>query len=277
MTSRKTRMFARRFVCAYLVAMMLTSAGCEDKYGRVLTPPERIEISRTHSEFSDLANSSDLPIKYISEGKIGVSKVEADLETADAADLQARAEFSKQSADFGARRTELEAQVNQKLAEAAALRKMYSKEYSKAMAQISAREAELGALIGLKDANISSIIKESDSKRYDVIAAAREKFDSEQARLEQLKSIRNAIEVESSAKILEMTEAAKATRERANATVLDLEAEAKTVQLETQARVAELDEPRLTAGGPLGDHSLVRRVVVAPHPRLEGGGAGEAV
>ena len=240
--SRKTRMFVRQLVCAYMIMMLLVSAGCQDKYGQVLTPPERVEISRTHSEFSELANRSDLPVQYISEGKIGVSKVEADLETADAADLQARAEFSKQSADFGARRTELEAQINQKLAQAEALRKMYSKEYSKAMAQISAREAELDALVSLKDANVASLIKESDSKRYDIIASSREKFESEKARLEQLKSIRNAIEVESNAKILEMTENAKATRERANASVLDLEAEAKAIQLETQARVDELDE-----------------------------------
>ncbi len=242
MTNRSRRFIIRRLVCTYMIVMLLVS-GCADRYGRVLKPTnERVEISRTHTEFSDLANSENLPIKYISEGKIGISEVEAALEGADTADVQARARFSKQSADFSASRTELEAQINQNLSEAEALRKRYSKEYSKAMAQITAREAGLDAIIGLKDANVASLIKEGDSKRYDIIATAREKFDSEQARLDQLKAIHTAIEIESSAKILEMTEAAKATRERATATVIDLEAESLAVKLETQARIYELDE-----------------------------------
>jgi hypothetical protein len=223
--------------------MLLISGCANSKYGRILKPAKaRFEITNAHSEFSDLANSSDLPIMYISEGKIGVSKVEAALETADAGDLQARAQFSKQSADYSALRTELEAQINKNLSETDALRKQYSKEYSKAMAQITARVAELGALEGLKDANVASLTKVGDSQRYDLIADAREKFESEKARIEQLKTIHDAIEAESNAKILEMTEAAIATRERANATVVDLEAEAVSVQLETQARVDELDE-----------------------------------
>lgn len=243
MTKRQKRLIARQLVNTYLILMLLISGCADSKYGRILKPSkERYEITNTHSEFSDLANSADLPVKYISEGKIGVSKVEAALETADAADLQARAEFSKQSADYSARRTELEAQINKNLSEADALRKQYSKEYSKAMAQITARVAELDALESLKDANVASLTKEGDSQRYDLIADAREKFESEKARIEQLKVIHDAIEAESNAKILEMTEAAKATRERANATVVDLEAEAVSVQQETQARVDELEE-----------------------------------
>jgi len=76
--------------------MLLISGCANSKYGQILKPSkERYEITNTHSEFSDLANNSDLPVRYISEGKIGVSKVEAALETADATDLQARAKFSK--------------------------------------------------------------------------------------------------------------------------------------------------------------------------------------
>jgi len=110
------------------------------------------------------------------------------------------------------------------------------------MAQITARVAELDALEGLKDANVASLTKEGDSQRFDLIADSREKFESEKARIEQLKVIHDAIEAESNSKILEMTEAAIATRERANATVVDLEAEVVSIQLETQARVDELDE-----------------------------------
>jgi hypothetical protein len=174
MTNRKKRLVVRQLVNTYLILMLLISGCADSKYGQIVkSAKERVEITNAHSEFSDLANSSDLPVMYISEGKIGVSKVEAALETADAADLQARAEFSKKSADFSARRTELEAQINKNLSEADALRKQYSKEYSKAMAQITAREAELDALTGLKDANVASLIKEGDSKRYDLIAEAR--------------------------------------------------------------------------------------------------------
>jgi hypothetical protein len=243
MSKRQKRLIARQLVNTYLILMLLISGCANSKYGRILKPVKaRFEITNAHSEFSDLANSSDLPVMYISEGKIGVSRVEAALETADAGDLQARAQFSKQSADYSALRTELEAQINKNLSEADALRKQYSKEYSKAMAQITARVAELDALEGLKDANVASLTKVGDSQRYDLIADTREKFESEKARIEQLKVIHDAIEAESNAKILEMTEAAIATRERANATVVDLEAEAVSVQLETHARVDELDE-----------------------------------
>jgi len=212
-------------------------------YGRVLEPTkDRVEISKTHSELSNLANRSDLPLEYVSEGKIGISKVEAALEAADAVDLQARAKLNKQLADFSARRVEVEAQVNKNLSEADALHKKYDKEYSKAMAQIAAREAELGALIERKETIIASLIKEGDSNRDDIVADAREKFERETARIEQLKEIYKAIEVESNAKIFEMTEISKATRERADATVSELEAQARAVQLETKARVDELEE-----------------------------------
>ncbi|MHC4618090.1 MAG: hypothetical protein ACYTEQ_10100 [Planctomycetota bacterium] len=236
------RRVVRCLLSAHLTVMLLVS-GCADSYGPAMgTKSERVEISQTHSEFSDLANSSDLPMRYISEGKIGISKVEAALEAADAGDLQARAELNKQLADFSARRVEVEAHVNKKLSEAEALRKKCNREYSKATAQIGAREAELDALIERKDTIVASLIKERDSKRHDIVADAREKFERETARIEQLKEIRNAIEVESNAEILEMTEASKATRERADATVLELEAQARAVQLETRARVDELNE-----------------------------------
>jgi hypothetical protein len=238
----KKRWAAQCLLGTYLIIMLVFS-GCADRYGRVIKPiHKRVEISRTHSEFSALANRSDLPMMYVSEGKIGISKVEAALETADAGDLQARAELNRQLADFSARRMEVEAQANKNLSEAQALREKYDTEYNKAIAQIEAREAELDALIEQKDTIVASLIKEGDSKRDDIIANGREKFESETARIEQLKEIHNAIEVESNAKILEMTEASKATRERAAAAVSELESKARSVQLEMQARVDELDE-----------------------------------
>ncbi len=242
MISNRKMRIARPLVSTYMIIMLLTS-GCANKYGKVLdVPKDRVEISKTHSEFSALANSSDLPSAYVSEGKIGVSRVESALEEADAVDIQARAELNKKLADFNARRTEVKAQVNGNLSEATAFREKYNKEYSKAMAQITAREAELSAFIEQKDTIVVSLQKEGESKHNDIVADSREKFDSETARIEQLKQIYNAIEAESNANILEMTEASKATRERADATVLELEAEASSVELETTARLDELSE-----------------------------------
>ena len=241
MSKRKWE-FVRRTLSLYLVVALLLP-GCTTRYGRVLTPArQRPEISKTHSEFSTLANSSNLPLMYVSEGKIGVSKVEAAMEEADSFDAQARAELNKQVADFSASRTELESQVNRKLSETEALREKYHTEYGKAIAQITAREAELAALLESKEMTVTALIMENDSKLSDIVADAREKFDSETARIEQIKEIHDAIEVESNARILEMTESAKATRERAAATVKELEAQANSVQLATQARVDELEE-----------------------------------
>lgn len=238
----RKRQIVRRLVSTYLIMMLLLS-GCANRYGRVLRPTEeRIEISNTHSEFAMLANTSDLPAQYVSEGKVGISRVEAALEKADYSDTQARAELSRQLADYNARRTEMEAKVNRDLSEVTALRVKFNKEYGKAMAEISAREAELNALIDQKDTIITSMTKEGDSKRNDIVSKAHEKFQRETARIEQLKQIHNAIEVESNAKILEMTEASKATRERASATVAELEAQAGSVRLETQAGADELEE-----------------------------------
>ncbi len=240
--SRRKRELVRHALSLYMI-MALLLPGCTGRYGRVITPSkERPEIARTHSEFSTLANSSNLPIAYVSEGKIGVSRVEAAMEEADAFDAQARAELNKQVADFSARRTELDAQVNKKLSDAEALREKYRKEYSKAMAQISARESELAALAESKETTVASLIKENDSRRSDIISEAREKFERENARIAQIREIHDAIEVESNARILEMTEASKATRERAAATVKELEAQAESVQLAMEARIDELEE-----------------------------------
>ena len=244
----RKRLMARRLISTYLIMMLLMS-GCADRYGRVLRPKdERIEIASTHSEFSMLANDSDLPAQYVSEGKVGITRVEAALEKADYSDTQARAELSRQLAEFHAYRSEMEAQVNRDLSEANAYREKYNKEYSKAMAEISAREVELVAVINQKDTIIGSLSKEGDSKRNDIISNAHEKFQRESARIEQLKEIHNAIEIESNAGILEMTEASKATRERASATVVELEAKARSVRLETQAGVDELEEEIKSVG-----------------------------
>jgi hypothetical protein len=99
MVKIQKKQITQRLVSTYLILMLLV-LGCADKYGRILKPAHnRVEISEAHSEFSLLANNSDLPVKYVSEGKIGVSKVEMDLETADAGDVQARAELDKKLAD----------------------------------------------------------------------------------------------------------------------------------------------------------------------------------
>ena len=242
MLGLKTRDFTRRLVSLFLVYTFLLS-GCADRYGRILEPTkERTVISKTHSDFSSLANRSNLPTRYVSEGKIGVSKVEAALEEADVIDLQARARLNKQLSDFNARRTEMEAQVNKNLSEANALRQKYSKEYSKAMSQIAAREAEVDAFVSQKETIIASLTKEGESKHNDIITEGREKFDSETARIDQLRGILSAIDIEGNATILEMTETANATRQRASATVLDLEAEARSIKLETDARTSELEE-----------------------------------
>jgi len=236
------KLMVRRLLCSYLIFIIFIS-GCTNRYGSLGFEPEneRTEITQTHTEFSDLAHVSDLPSEYVSEGKIGVSKVEAALEQADSFDIQARAELTKKIADLNARRTEIEAQVNEELSQADALREKFNKEYNKALAQTTARETELSALIERKDTIISSLAKEGESKHADMLANGREKLESEMARIEQLKSIYKAIEVESNAQIVEMVESSKATRERADATVLELQAEANSTKLETQARVDELE------------------------------------
>jgi len=174
MVKIQKKQIAQRLVSTYLILMLLV-LGCADRYGRVLKPVhDRAEISKAHSEFSLLANNSELPIKYVSEGKIGVAKVEMDLETADAGDVQARAELDKKLADFNARRMEVEAQANKNLSEADALYKKYNREYSKAMAQITAREAELDVFVERKDTIVASLNKEGDSKRNVFCANGRE-------------------------------------------------------------------------------------------------------
>lgn len=241
-STRKRCWGAWELTCLSLVYVMLIS-GCSGKYNQVLkTGNDRVEISRTHSEFSKLASTSKLPLSYVSEGKVGVSKVEAALETADATDMQAQAEMNRQSADLSARRTEVEAQINQRRAEADAFRQKYNREYSKALAQIKAREAELAALTEHKDIIVAALLKEGNSQESTIVANGREKYESEKARIAQIREIHNAIEVESNARILEMSEASKATRQRAAAVVSELETQANSVRKETQARVSELDE-----------------------------------
>jgi hypothetical protein len=244
MTNAKCRRIIRQAMSAYLAfVMVVCMQGCSGRYGRVMeTKTNHNEISKAHSEFSRMANSSDLPLKYVNEGKIGVTKVEAALETANTDDVNARAEMNKQVADLNARRTEINAEVNKDLSLAEAFRKKHLKEYTKAMAQIKARETELEALTGNKDTIVASLKKEAQTAGNDIISNGHEKLQSEMARIDQIREIHKAIEVEGSAKILEMVEASKATRERADATVNELKAKAQAVKLEKQARVDELNE-----------------------------------
>jgi len=237
------KVFGNRCLISTYLIFIFFASGCADKYGRILEPTsKRITLSKTHSDFSTMANRSDLPVMYISEGKIGISKVEATLETADAVDLQARAELDKQLAEFGANRAEIEAQVNKNIFEVNVIRENYNKEHDKAMAQITAREAELEALLTRKDAIATSLAQEGVSQCKDIVANGRENFDHEMALVEQGKEVRNALEVESNAKIFEMLESSNATRERAAARVLELNAKASSTQQEMQARVNELEE-----------------------------------
>lgn len=237
-----TRHFAKQAVCLYLVFTLLLS-GCSGRYGRILTPVEnRSEVSKVHNEFSKLASRSDLPIMYVSEGKKGVSRVEAALEAADSHDIQARANLNREYADLNARRLEIQAKTNNDLFHAQSLREKYTKEHGKAMAEINSRESELTALIGRKDTIINSLGKEGSSKCKDIIATAREKLASELAKVEQGTEIYAAIEIEGNATIMGMQEASRATRERASATVMELNAQAVAVKLETPALASELQE-----------------------------------
>ncbi|MBW8014554.1 MAG: hypothetical protein FVQ82_00045 [Planctomycetes bacterium] len=271
MSYGKTECIARQVAVICMVVMLLVS-GCADRYGRVLKPEtDRVVISDAHSEFSILANDSDLPVRYVSEGKIGVSKVEAALEKADSVELQARAELKKKLADINARRSETRAQVNKDISEAEALRQKYHKEFAKATADIEARDSELQALIGRKETIISSLVKEGESKNSDIISEARSAYDLETARITQLKEINKIIEVESNATMLEMTQAAKATRERADATVTELEAQAGAVQLVTEARVDELKELIKSTG--IQTNSEVNRMNVSREAIIQNSGA----
>jgi len=261
-----------RQVAVICAVVMLLVPGCADRYGRVLTPEnDRVVISDAHSEFSHLANDSDLPVRYVSEGKIGVSKVEAALENADSVELQARAELKKNLADINASRSETQAKVNKEMSEAHALREQYLKEFSKATADIDARASELEALIGRKEAVISSLIKVGESKNSDIIAEARVKYDLEAARIGQLKEINKVIEIESNAKMLEMTQVARATRERADATVTELEAQAGANQVETQAHVDELKEQIKSTS--IQTNSEVNRMNVSREAVIKNSGA----
>jgi hypothetical protein len=181
-------------------------------------------------------------VQYVNEGKIGVSKVEATLDIANTDDMQARAQMSKQVADLNARRTELNAEASKNLALADAFRQKHLKEYTKAVAQIKARETELETMAGNKDTIIASLKQEAMTAHDDIISNGSEKLQSEQARIEQIRQIHDAIEIEGEAKILEMVEASKATRERASAMSSELLARAEALAKSTQARVDELTE-----------------------------------
>jgi hypothetical protein len=242
--------------------------GCGSQYGQLLKEQtDHTEISKTHSEFSKLANHSDLPVMYINEGKVGVSNVQATMDIADSDDMHARAKMDKQLADFNARRVEVNAEVNKTLTQAEAFRKQCLKEYTMASAQIKARETELDALVQHKDTIISSFQREAQTAHDDIISNGHEKFQSETARITQIKDIYNAIEVEGDAKILEMVEDSKATRQRASATVNELQAEAEAVKGQTAARIDELNEQ--VKSTEIQTDSEVKRLQVAREALLQ--------
>ena len=115
MVNTQGKRFIRKLLCAYLAIVIICLPGCSSDYSQVLDQDDHEVISKTQSQFSKMANHSDLPVMYINEGKVGVSRVQATMEIANSDDMHARAKMDQQLADFNARRIEVNAEVNKAL------------------------------------------------------------------------------------------------------------------------------------------------------------------
>jgi hypothetical protein len=199
-----------------------------------------LQTSDTLRYMHDNAQRYQLPEKYLSEARVGLSDIEQKLDTARAAEIERDAVSQQRTAYIQSKRQKAVADEDIALAEAKKLKTEYSARNMNVAADLAARERNIKAEF---DANLTvrtTLAKEGKSTQHDLISQAEKQFAEAQARLDTMRAIRSATEKEGLAEIDQMREAARATRSRADATVAALRTEADSVGSQTQAHVTQI-------------------------------------
>ncbi len=215
--------------------------------GNGFDQPTTVDLSRTYGQtdsmqdyFTHKAQKNDLPQKYRSEARIGMTEVDVTLNGARATELDRDATFRRRSAQLGNKRTNAAANEEVSLAEIHEARRQQEAKRMELAARLSARQRQLETL-DEKNARFTEVwAKEQRTVQQEVISQAERESDEAMAHIEQLGVIRGATEGEARAIISQLRSNARATRTRAEANIVQLRQEAWAVSEKTAAKVGEL-------------------------------------
>lgn len=198
------------------------------------------QTASTQRYFTKKAKKNNLPEKYLSEARIGMTEVDTQLAYARASELKRDATVRKENAWIRNRRVNAAAEEETGLAELNRLKKEQKARQADLVAQLSARERQAKVTVEKNTRMAEALAKEQRTIQQDMISQAEKGFDESKAHIEELRVIRLATEKEGAASIAQARKNAAATRARAAATVAKLRQESQTVTDKTTARVGEL-------------------------------------
>jgi len=190
--------------------------------------------------FTEKAKKNELPDKYLSEARVGMTEVDTQLANARASELKRDATVRKENARITNRRINVAAKEETELAELDRLKKEQKGRQTDLVAELSARERQAKATVQKNSRMAEALAKEQRTIQQDMISRAERDFDESKAHVEELQVVRLATDKEGAASIAQARKTAEATRARAAATVAKLRQESRSVTSKTTARVAEL-------------------------------------
>jgi hypothetical protein len=233
--------------------------------GNGFDQPTTVNVSRTYGQTSSVqdyftrkAEKNDLPQKYISEARIGMTEVDVVLNSVRATELDRDATFRRRSAQLWNKRTNATANEEISLAEIHEARRQQQAKRMELAAQLAARERQLETLDEKNARFAEAWAKEQRTIQQEVISQAEWESDEAMARIEQLGVIRDTTEGEALATIAQLRSNARATRARAEANIAQLRQEARAVSEKTAANVGELTSKLATV--PLRFHAEASRL-----------------
>ena len=251
----------RAWFRAALAAMMLTPlVGCASKprsdwssnsYSKQVKRKGARTVAVNHTKtysqtasrqryFTEKAKKNNLPEKYLSEARIGMTEVDKRLAKARADEITRDAVVRKETARISNKRVDAEAKEETELAELDELKKTQAAQQSTLVAQLAARERQAKAAADKNAGMAEALAKEKRTVQQDLISRAEKGVAEAKAHIEELRVIRVVTEKEGAAALQMARENAQATRTRAVATATALRQEAQSVMDKTTARVAEL-------------------------------------
>lgn len=235
------------------------------EHGNTYGQSTEVDLSKTYGQtdstqnyFTDKAGKNDLPQKYLSEARIGMTKVDVTLSGARGTELERDATYRRRNAQLRNKRTETAVREEMSMALIQELRQQQEARRMELAGHLSSRERQTEALDERNERFAEAWAKEQRTIQHEVTSQAEKEFDEAKARTEQLRVIRAATEGEALAAIGQMRSSSRATRARADATIAQLRQESLSVSDKTAARMAELTSKLTTV--PLRFHAKTSRL-----------------
>ena len=227
---------------AILVLALPVSSGCGDKplskwwyQNKTGLNKAHVQTKRTHDFITRQARYHHVPERHVSEARIGMSKIDSELDNARASELEQEAIRRERIAKVQSDLQNAASREQIKLAEIGQLKKEQSARLTKLRADLSAQTRGLQAQAEKNDRMRDALAKETKTRQDNIISQGEKNFSDANAQIEQLRVEQGEVGREKEATIDEMKETLLAIRTRAEANIESLRVEANSIQEQTEA------------------------------------------